>query len=254
MKSAICNCRQADAAEAFTQVELLVLVAVIGVLGMVGLSASVRLSNQTKIARCANNLRQLNMAQLLYGTDNLNNLPSAAGAGNWPWDTPVPVTTLLLRYGAATNTMYCPGTAPRFTDEQNFASTTSLWNFGVSGTSGFRVIGYAQTLGSSLLAATNRNSTIVPQPITIGSLVLPPPPPSQRVLTADANLSSDGTNFTVIPGGYTYNGVTYPHICPHLDGAYPAGGNVAMLDGHVEWRRFQQMTIRTSGSLPYFYW
>jgi prepilin-type processing-associated H-X9-DG protein len=149
--------------------------------------------------------------------------------------------------------MYCPGTAPRFTDDQNFATPGSLWNFGLG--ANFRVIGYATTFGANILAATNRNSTILPQPVTVGPLLAPSQPASQRVLTADANLSQDGANFTQIPGGFAFNGLAYPHICPHLDGLVPAGGNVGMLDGHVEWRPFSQMKIRTTaGSQPFFYW
>lgn len=251
MKSAIYFRKRAGRA-AFTQVEFLALVAVVAVLAMIGLSASARLSNQTKIAQCSNNLRQLNLAQLLYAADNSDNLPAYPSGANWPWDVPTLVTGTFTQYGLVPKTMYCPGTAPRFTDVQNFSSATSLWNFG-SG-AGFRVIGYALTLGANTLAATNRNTTVVPQPMTVGPLVIPAQPPSQRVLTADANLSQDGVNFTAIPGGFTFNGLVYFHICPHLDGAVPAGGNVGMLDGHVEWRAFKQMKIRTSGASPNFYW
>jgi prepilin-type processing-associated H-X9-DG protein len=28
----------------------------------------------------------------------------------------------------------------------------------------------------------------------------------------------------------------------HLNGAVPSGGNIMFLDGHVDWRKFQQMT------------
>jgi len=252
MNNVICNRRPTRVAKGFTQVELLVIVAVVGVLAMVGISGARKWSNQSKIAQCSNNLRQLNMSQLLYGADNLDNLPSInPGGANWLWDTPVSVTSTFLRYGVATNMMYCPGTSPRFTDAQNFASSQSLWNFGVPT---IRLLGYALSLaGPSLLNPTNRNTTTVPQPMTIGGVVIPAPLPSQRVLTADAILTTGGGNFTSIFGGYTYNGASYPHLCPHLDGNYPAGGNVAMLDGHVEWRPFQQMSVRTT-SLPSFYW
>jgi prepilin-type N-terminal cleavage/methylation domain-containing protein/prepilin-type processing-associated H-X9-DG protein len=252
MKSTV-NFRQPASHEAaFTYLELLVVLMIIGVLAMIGLSASVKLSNQTKIAECSNHLRQLNLAHLLYAADNGNNLPALTGVSFWPWDLPAPAASSLIQYGLIPKTMYCPGTAPRFTDEQNFATPGSLWNFGAA--SGFRVIGYALTVGASSLAPTNRNSTTLPQPTTIGSTVIPAQPASQRVLTADANLSQDGINFTSIPGGFQYNGSVYPHICPHLDGAYPAGGNVGMLDGHVEWRAFKDMKVRTTPGVPFFYW
>ena len=113
--------------------------------------------------------------------------------------------------------------------------------------------------GTSAIPTTNQNLTVFPQPTTFGSLVTPAQPPAQRVLTADGNLSQDGVNFTSISGGFIYNGSIYPHICPHLDAAYPAGGNVGMLDGHAEWRPFKQMTVRTPPTVnglpvPNFYW
>jgi len=40
-----------------------------------------------------------------------------------------------------------------------------------------------------------------------------------------------------------------------LDGFIPAGGNVVMLDGHVQWRNFSQMQLRTTTSAQtFFYW
>src|SRR4051812_29330790 len=122
MKTAIYFREEAGNRAAFTQVELLVLVAVIGVLAMMGLSASVKLSNQTRIAQCSNNLRQLNMAHLLYAADNSDNLPPPGGTSFWPWDVPMTIATSLTQYGLVPKTMYCPGTAPRFTDEQNFVA------------------------------------------------------------------------------------------------------------------------------------
>ena len=251
MRQPISNRDKARVQAAFTQVELLVVLAVIGVVGMMGLAASAKLINQTKIAQCSVNLRQMDLAQLMYAADNSDNLPR--NQGNWVWDVSGTVTTPLLQYGVVPKTMYCPGTAPRFTDELNWANPQqSLWYFGAPT---FHVIGYAMTLGSSALPSTNRNLTVNPQPVTVGALVIPLQPPSQRVLTADANLSLDGVNFTTIYGGFTYNGGAYPHICPHLDGAYPAGGNVGMLDGHVEWRAFKNMKIETApGTPPSFYW
>jgi prepilin-type processing-associated H-X9-DG protein len=31
-----------------------------------------------------------------------------------------------------------------------------------------------------------------------------------------------------------------------MNGQRPAGGNIVFLDGHVGWRRFEKMTIRTT--------
>jgi len=88
----------------------------------------------------------------------------------------------------------------------------------------------------------------------------PPPPATDRALLADATISRPGQStinnrsanvYTGVQGGYMKQ-----HRTSHLDGSLPAGGNVGTLDGHVEWRKFQQMYPRTaegSGS-PVFWW
>jgi prepilin-type processing-associated H-X9-DG protein len=34
----------------------------------------------------------------------------------------------------------------------------------------------------------------------------------------------------------------------------PTGGNLLMLDNHVEWRKFNSMLPRTIGNVPVFWW
>jgi len=47
---------------------------------------------------------------------------------------------------------------------------------------------------------------------------------------------------------------TKPFTSSHLLGnRLPAGGNLGMFDGHVEWRRFQEFIPRT-GDAPVFYY
>jgi prepilin-type processing-associated H-X9-DG protein len=87
--------------------------------------------------------------------------------------------------------------------------------------------------------------------------------PSQRVLLADATLSMgdnvvqrNQNKYVGIRGGYSD---THPHgwggldRTSHLEGIMPAGGNVNMLDGHVEWRAFNLMSPRCLVN-PYFWW
>jgi hypothetical protein len=123
------------------------------------------------------------------------------------------------------------------------------------------VIGYAVTFASAGIASTNLNATLSPQSIPNGLIVMPPPLPSNRVLIADATLRSsgivnaDGTagagaSWTDIPGGFPMH-----HMSPHVEGTVPAGGNVACLDAHVEWRPFSIMRMRSaSGGTPQFWW
>ena len=62
----------------------------------------------------------------------------------------------------------------------------------------------------------------------------------------EKNRSLNG--YTEIQGGWSKL-----HRSPHLNGKLPSGGNLGMLDGHVEWRKFPAMHVRTVQG-PYFWW
>jgi prepilin-type N-terminal cleavage/methylation domain-containing protein/prepilin-type processing-associated H-X9-DG protein len=239
-------------AAAFTLTELLVVLLLVAVLACIRLPALARVKDQTRIAQCSGNLRQFTLVSHIYGNDNGDRLPSTGG-GNWPWDVPVTVVNVLLRDGATRNTMYCPGTP-----EQN---VDGLWNFGGA----FRVIGYELTFTAAPgVIASNINSTLTVPRISIGpgssALALA----SQRVLIADATISQPGQSVAASRNLYTYTGVMGGYSAPgwqghrasHLAGKLPAGGNMGMLDGHVEWRPFSVMIPRAIGlSLnPVFWW
>jgi len=241
-------------ASGFTLLELLVVLGVIAVLIVIQLPALAAGKSQTKIAICANHVRQLALACQIYANENNSLLPVMPSDGMWPWDLPASAANAFLNYGAQTNTFYCPGTAPRFTDAQNWA----LWNYG-----SVHVIGYALAFSgsSSTLNPTNQNTTIQPEAIPN----FPSPGKattyraSERVLVADAILSIGSArpgyahpenNYISIAGGFTYNGMIYPHVSPNLKGVVPMGGNLGFKDGHVDWRDFKLMTPRTSTGFP----
>ena len=66
-------------------------------------------------------------------------------------------------------------------------------------------------------------------------------------IDAEGKYKSSGS-FTRVIGG-----ATKPHRTSHLNGKLPAGGNMVMADQHVEWRKWNQMRVRTTGS-PEFWW
>jgi prepilin-type processing-associated H-X9-DG protein len=74
-----------------------------------------------------------------------------------------------------------------------------------------------------------------------------PPPPAGAALNA-AMVTYDwvGTN-----GGYSGS-----HLSGHMNGSIPLGGNVGMLDGHVEWRNLTNMLPRAGDSSEglYYFW
>jgi len=241
---------------AFTRVDLLVILAALALLAVLAIPSLGRGTEKTTIAQCAANLRQYDSALQIYGNENRDNLPSNM-YGDWAWDTASSVVSFVTNAGVKWISLYCPGTAPRFTEQDDL----NLFNFAPPS---FSVLGYASTLPSTAdfagVFATNLNLSLTAQraPPYVGSTQPLPVKSASRPLVADATLNNTG-NSSLYSTMVTYNWVSVPggygkfHLSAHLNGTVPLGGNIGMLDGHVEWRNFKDMLPRTSSS-PYFYW
>ena len=248
---------------AFTLIELVVVVGAVVVLTGLWLASAVKNSNQVKRAQCIVNLRRFVLATHIYATENRGRLPEIVVPAAWVWDLPNAAADALLVNGMEKKAFYCPGTSPRFDDKLNYLNTApnSLWSFSTS----FHIFGYAAAFtGSSALVLSNQNTTIFPEQIRVNAFTfLPAPPDYERPLLADATISANpnGTaanpipagSFTSVAGGFAPFGLNLPHLSPHLNGTLPAGGNIAYKDGHVQWRKFAEMSQRASSGSG-FWW
>src|SRR5215831_7694972 len=204
--------------EAFTIIELVVVLAVIALLILIRVPAMARATKQSKRAQCASNLRQFTLAEHIFANENGDRMPTNS-AGYWAFDTSSDIGTFVESTGSRWTVMYCPGTAPRWPEQENW----NLYNYAPPY---YRVLGYANTFpGNPSVTAANINTTLMPAPSLVGFGLYVTPLASERVLLADATISSYGQdnpsarytyNYTDIGGGFPKH-----YVSAHLAGPFP---------------------------------
>ena len=118
MKSRIDPFGQARGASGFTLIELLVVIAIIAILAALLLPALSRAKAKAQSIQCANNLKQIALANFMYVNDNGNTIPYQIGNNLW-------MRSLIQNYANVRKVRLCP-VAP-YSKKKPYGSATTAW-------------------------------------------------------------------------------------------------------------------------------
>jgi len=231
--------------EAFTLIELLGTIAIIGILAALLLPALVGAKERARRANCKNAQRQWLLAVHLYGDDNEQWLPS--GAANPPFgavDDHIPIVSnatsnALLQYIGVPRLLHCPSFADYFKKDASFELEAMGYGYVI----GYNYLGgHTNTPWPAVAGSTAQ--WISPQKLTDNNML---------VVVSDMNDWSRADRRTFAPHGShgpmlagtdasNQNSAANASAKTSADiGA--AGGNCGLLDGSVVWRNIRQMQI-----------
>jgi prepilin-type N-terminal cleavage/methylation domain-containing protein/prepilin-type processing-associated H-X9-DG protein len=256
---------------AFTLIELLVVIAIIAVLMGILMPALGRVREQARQRRCASQVRQQALALTMYADEYDNKLPMPQFGGNWLWDLDVQTVNFMLRSGMTQDMFYCPS------NENQIKNIDAYWTFTTDSWDGkqftdtssrFIVSGYVFLLdmakGGRPEFKRERYDGIKAKPDAIERKWLRTTLEKQgamRELVLDVVLSAlemrndafPNGNFRRVQGGMLGQHGLYDQTSHLKTDALPLGGNIGFLDGHVDWRHFNDMAGRY-GDDRLFWW
>lgn len=212
---------------AFTLIELLTVIAIIGILAAIIIPVTAKVRESARRTDCASNLRQIGSALFLYAADNGNKLPPVStvwppNSGDTSWGRAIwnyagysnasyrsPDNDLIGRDGDDRNIFHCavtksaPVAAPTVSEVN-----ANRFSYGLNSFPLTKTLGWVSAYKTS--------------PIPLAQIATP----SRTAMVNETSFCLGGFE------GYYQNHGMVPHS---------TGSNVLFYDGHVEWRTFSSL-------------
>jgi prepilin-type N-terminal cleavage/methylation domain-containing protein len=218
----------------FTLIELMVVIAIIGILAALLLPVLSRGKTKARRIQCMNNLHQMGLGMHMYAEESRDLLPDCTTnypkffGSVWPWDLNTKVTDALEARGVPRQLFYCPTDATKDDDKH-----WNFWKYRSAALPPIRIVGYVFLLNGCVQ---------VPQELWRKNILGDGTnSPSKTEMVIDAVGSQNG-KYIPLQG-------TWVERSNHLNGQVPEGGNIAFEDGHSEWRNFRLMQHRIYGDV-----
>lgn len=224
---------------AFTLVELLVVIGIIGLLAGLLLPTLIGTRERARRVQCESNARQFILATQLYGADFQQFLPAAGTDNMNTQDTHTPILssrtrTNLLVYTGTLKVLDCPNLSRWFQEKPNWRRQ-DMYGIAI----GYHYMGGHTDTPWDLLG-TITNQWVSPQKLTDDPAL---------VLLADLNTYCYSYQRILAPHGGQGPRVREDSYFANVSGASnhtpvnigALGGNVGLLDGSVAWKAISRM-------------